>query len=238
MSAPSPHYLLYSDSAPGDADCSPGDWRFVLEAIDGSAKVEVADSELDIRGERLELLAVVRGLEALDQPSKVTLVTPSRYVSRGISQGLPDWRQNDWQWERHGEMVPVKNRDLWQRVDRALEFHRVECRRWRFDSAHQHDGDAKAISQRDAPSHFDTAGNMTTMTVPERLNRRIGAPHIHFPPRSSFTAGEMQLPARSRRRRIQTWLFGLHRAIAIVIEKLWLCLRQVGSPLFRAPWLD
>ena len=75
------------------------------------------------------------GLEALEQPSRVTLITASKYVSRGLADGLQDWRENDWQWENHGAMVPIKNRDLWQRLDRALAFHRLECRAWRVDSA-------------------------------------------------------------------------------------------------------
>jgi ribonuclease HI len=81
-------------------------------------------------------LAVVRGLEALAQPSRVTLVTHSRYVNRGLTYGLAEWRANGWQWEHFGQMVPVKNRDLWQRVDRALLFHQLDCRRWRFDLPH------------------------------------------------------------------------------------------------------
>jgi len=72
----------------------------------------------------------------LEQPSQVTLLTDSRYVSQGIAHGLTEWRSNDWCWERFGELTPVKNRDLWQRVDRALRFHRVDCRTWRFDAPH------------------------------------------------------------------------------------------------------
>jgi ribonuclease HI len=225
MSAPTPHYLLYSASAPGDADGSPGDWRFVLEALDGSAKVEVADSEPDIRGERLELLAVVRGLEALDQPSKVTLVTPSRYVSRGLSHGLSDWRQNDWQWERHGEMVPVKNRDLWQRVDRALGFHRVECRRWRFDSAHE-------------PADAASGGGANSDTGPGRSNHRAGGPHIRFAKRRAPPEQEAELAYHSKFRLFRQRLLVVRRLIAAITERLSLRLRQIGSPLFRAPWLD
>jgi ribonuclease HI len=224
MSAPTPHYLLYSATAPGDADDSPGDWRFVLEALDGSAKVEVADSEPDIRGERLELLAVVRGLEALDQPSSVTLVTPSRYVSRGLSHGLSDWRQNDWQWERHGEMVPVKNRDLWQRVDRALEFHRVECRRWRFDAAHSVDESDGGESISNATSH--------------RANHRSGGPHVRFSNRTASPERETEIEDCARPWRFRQRLLMLRRLIAAVVERLSLRLRQIGSPLFRAPWLD
>ena len=105
----------------------------MLQSIDGAEQFEAADAEPEIHGERLELLAVVRGLEALPQPSRVTLVTPSKYVNRGLTYGLQEWRANDWQWEHFGQMVPVKNRDLWQRIDRALRFHDLDCRTWRFD---------------------------------------------------------------------------------------------------------
>lgn len=134
MKAATPHYLLFSESR---RQRKQGQWRFVLQSIDGSQQFEAADDEPDVQGERLELLAVVRGLEALEQPSRVTLVTPSKYVNRGLTYGLDEWRANDWQWEHYGEMVPVKNRDLWQRVDRALGYHQLECRTWRFDLPHQ-----------------------------------------------------------------------------------------------------
>jgi ribonuclease HI len=133
MKVTAPHYLLFSESC---RKSSQGQWRFVLHSIDGSEQLEAADAEPDAQGERLELLAVVRGLEALEQPSRVTLVTPSKYVNRGLTYGLAEWRANGWQWEHFGEMVPIKNRDLWQRVDRALLYHRVECRTWRFDLPH------------------------------------------------------------------------------------------------------
>ncbi|MEX0677216.1 MAG: RNase H family protein [Pirellulales bacterium] len=133
MKAATPHYLLFSESR---RQREQGQWRFVLQSVDGSQQFEAADDEPDVAGERLELLAVVRGLEALEQPSRVTLVTPSKYVNRGLTYGLDEWRANDWQWEHYGEMVPVKNRDLWQRVDRALLYHQLDCRTWRFDLPH------------------------------------------------------------------------------------------------------
>lgn len=133
MRVAAPHFLLFSESSRKSAQ---GQWRFVLQSLDGKEQLEAADAEPNARGERLELLAVVRGLEALEQPSRVTLVTPSKYVNRGLTYGLPEWRANDWQWEHYGEMVPVKNRDLWQRVDQALRYHELECRTWRFDLPH------------------------------------------------------------------------------------------------------
>ena len=127
-----PRFLLFSESRGANAR-EGGQWRFVLESADGTSRFEAADDEGPTEPGRLELLAVIRGLEALDQPSRVTLVTPSRYVSRGLRFGLQQWRENDWQWERFGEMTRVKNWDLWQRIDRAMHYHQVECRTWRFD---------------------------------------------------------------------------------------------------------
>lgn len=135
MHVRAPHYLLFTDCVE-DEGGSGGRWRFSLEAANGSDCLEADDCEPSVGGKRLELLAVIRGLEALDQPSRVTLVTPSRYVSRGIRFGLEEWRRSDWRWERFGEMVRITNHDLWQRLDSALSFHQVECRRWRFDAAH------------------------------------------------------------------------------------------------------
>jgi ribonuclease HI len=133
MNIPTPHFFLFSQAS---RESERDEWSFVLKAADGSAILKVADAEPDARGERLELLAVVRGLEALDQPSRVTLVTPSRYVKRGINYGLPEWGRNGWKWEHFGEMVPVKNRDLWQRLDRALKIHRIQGSLVRVDAAH------------------------------------------------------------------------------------------------------
>ena len=125
MSVPAPHFLLRT--APTGID-RPGRWSFMLESGDGSHSLKVEDDEPDTHGERLELLALVRGLEAVPQPARVTVVATSSYVNRVLNGGLDEWRASDWQWERHGEMVPVKNADLWRRVDRALHFHSVDCR--------------------------------------------------------------------------------------------------------------
>jgi len=132
MTPNSPHYLLFSEASRDEpsAPC----WRFVLQNVETQRRFSATDTELADCGERLELLAVVRGLEALDGPARVTLVTKSRYVSRGIKSGLAEWRLNDWSWERFGHMVPVRDCDLWQRVDRALGFHQVDCQAWQFDS--------------------------------------------------------------------------------------------------------
>jgi len=143
-----PQYRLYTEAGVAH---QPGRWRFVLYCPDCETPLEAEDVDPVARGERLELLGVVYGLEALDQPARVVLMTPSVYVREGIRYGLPQWRRNDWQWESFDKMVPVKNCDLWQRVERAMRFHEVECRTWRIDPAHAavpspHVGDARGLS--------------------------------------------------------------------------------------------
>jgi ribonuclease HI len=133
MDHTTPDFLLFSHV---DRSGQSGQWQFVLRSKDGSQRLEAQDAEADLPVERLELLTVVRALESLDQPSRVTLVECSDYVWTGVRYGLSEWRSNDWRWEFFGQMVPVKNSDLWQRLDRALEFHDVECRRRRFDPPH------------------------------------------------------------------------------------------------------
>ena len=142
MQAINRHYLLFSEvtgSPDSLAGCFRGQWRFVLEAMSGGRRVIAQDAEPGIKESRLELLAVVRGLEALDGPAHVTLITRSQYVSRGLRGGIAEWRQNNWHWERFGQWVPIRDDDLWQRVDRAMDFHHVDCRIWNFTDKMPHD---------------------------------------------------------------------------------------------------
>src|SRR5205085_10381837 len=123
-----PHFLLFAEAR---VEGQQGTWRFVLARVGSSQSLSAIDVEPVSSHERLELLALVRGLEAIDEPARVTLVTNSRYVSRGLTRGLADWRSQDWCWERFGQLVPVRHHDLWRRVDCALQFHEVYCRLWR-----------------------------------------------------------------------------------------------------------
>lgn len=173
MSVRPPHFILFSESSRGrtqpvsntavDSASRPigGRWHFSLRTADGHPKLDVVEQEAEPSRERLDLLAVVRGLEALDQPSRVTLVTASGYVHRGLRFGLTTWRQDDWQWECYGQMVPIKNRDLWQRVDRAMQYHDVKCRFARVDRAHD---DLSVV----CPPPAAAASEQPTVSAPRR----------------------------------------------------------------------
>jgi ribonuclease HI len=124
-------YLTLHSHTRSDVDRS--EWSFTVASDDGSTQLGVSDIEPEVSGERLELLSVIRGLEALDQPSNVMVVTSSRYVNQGLSYGLDEWRRNGWTWQCYGRREEIKNADLWRRLDHLLEFHRVECRYLRID---------------------------------------------------------------------------------------------------------
>lgn len=143
MKTTAPEYKLFSVTGTDS-----GHWKMTLQTPDDDVRLEVDDCEPDTSGERLALLSVVRGLEALDEPALVEVHTSSVYVREGIRYGLQQWRANDWQWESFGQMVPVKNCDLWQRVDRALCFHKVECHTWRVEPLHAWAESQQAKSQQ------------------------------------------------------------------------------------------
>lgn len=141
-----PHFVLFSrsdeqaapsESGAHDTDQQGGSWYFRIQSDDGAIRCEATDVEVGISRERLELLAVVRGLEAFEQPSSVTLVTTNPQISRSVRQGLDYWRDRGWMWERFGEKVPMTNSDLWQRIDRAIQIHEIRCRTYRVDRAHR-----------------------------------------------------------------------------------------------------
>jgi ribonuclease HI len=128
-----PHYLLFVETA---RDNNPGQWQFMLKETSGIAQFRVVDVEPGVSGERLDLLTIIRALESLDQPSRITLTSCSPYIRQGMQYGISEWRANKWQWEFFGYMVPIKHADLWQRMDHLLHVHAVECRQQRIDGPH------------------------------------------------------------------------------------------------------
>lgn len=171
MSDRRPEYLLFCDVG-GQGET--GRWRFVLRSVDSTFRLEADDVEPKVRGQRLELLTVVRGLEALDRPSRVTLITASTYVREGIRTGVAEWRANGWRWECFGQMVPVKNADLWQRIARALEFHEVDCRTYRLDPPHRFVGEYRGAGRTTSPSGGLSRRRRAARTGPVRgLGTRV-----------------------------------------------------------------
>jgi len=110
---------LYTDGAclgnPG-----PGGWAYILRRPDDGAEAVESGGEMKTTNNRMELTAVIRGLEALDGPTAVTLVGDSEYVLKGLTEWLPGWKRRNW---RKSDRKPVLNADLWQRLDELMQHH-------------------------------------------------------------------------------------------------------------------
>lgn len=127
-----PHYVLVAETAPQN-----GRWSFKLGRSRGAWELWAADTEPEMRDERLELLAVIRGLEAVDGPAQVTLWSSAPGLRRRIERGLLRWELAQFRAGRPGSPLPVENADLWRRIDRLLKIHQVQFRRLRLDGAHE-----------------------------------------------------------------------------------------------------
>lgn len=98
-----------------------GGWGAVLRR--GKTEKELYGAEAETTNNRMELMAVIQGLEALNRPCRVKVTTDSTYVLKGIKEWLADWKRRGW---RTAARKPVKNQDLWQRLDAVLAEHEVE----------------------------------------------------------------------------------------------------------------
>ncbi len=106
----------------------PGGWGVLLEC-NGQDKT-LCGGEADTTNNRMELTAAIMALEALRQPCEVTLHTDSTYVKQGLTEWLPSWRARGW---LTASRKPVKNQDLWRRLDAAAARHRID---WRWIKGH------------------------------------------------------------------------------------------------------
>jgi ribonuclease HI len=118
---------IYTDGAcrgnPG-----PGGWAALLQV--GEHEKELSGAEALTTNNRMELTAVIRALESLKRPVRVRLYTDSQYVRRGITEWLRAWKARDW---RTVDRKPVKNQDLWQRLEEVSAPHQIE---WHWVPGH------------------------------------------------------------------------------------------------------
>jgi ribonuclease HI len=131
-----PHVVIHTDGA-CSGNPGPGGWGAILSS--GSHEKELKGGETHTTNNRMELMAAIAALEALKKPSIVDLHTDSQYLQQGISQWIRGWKRNGW---RTADKKPVKNTDLWQRLDAALAQHEV---RWHWVRGHNgHDLNERA----------------------------------------------------------------------------------------------
>lgn len=106
----------------------PGGWGAVLRA--GRHEKEIYGGEAASTNNRMELMAAIAALESLKRPCTVVLTTDSQYLRKGITEWLPQWKRRGW---KTADKKPVKNADLWERLERASAPHRID---WRWIKGH------------------------------------------------------------------------------------------------------
>lgn len=124
--------LAYTDGA-CSGNPGPGGWGALMQAKDGNAIVkerELKGGEKLTTNNRMELLAAINALEALERASAITIVTDSTYVKNGVTSWIHGWKKNGW---KTAAKKPVKNDDLWKRLDEAQARHDVT---WEWVKGH------------------------------------------------------------------------------------------------------
>ena len=138
-----------------DGACSgnpgPGGWGAILRS--GGTEKELSGGEAATTNNRMELMAAISALEALKRPCKVAIHTDSSYVKDGITRWIHNWRRNGW---RTADRKPVKNAELWQRLDALMGTHDVDWRWVRGHAGHVENERADQLA-RDAMEPYKKA---------------------------------------------------------------------------------
>lgn len=121
------HVTIYTDGA-CSGNPGPGGWGAIL--VYGKSRKELSGGEFETTNNRMELQAAIEALNALKRPCKVELYTDSVYVRDGITKWIKGWQRNGW---RTSAKKPVKNAELWQDLQAALEPHDVD---WHWVKGH------------------------------------------------------------------------------------------------------
>jgi ribonuclease HI len=109
----------------------PGGWGALLSF--GEHKKEIYGYEEETTNNRMELMAAIRSLEILSRECSIVLTTDSQYVRQGITEWMEGWKKRGW---KTAAKKPVKNKDLWQRLDKAVREHSIE---WKWVKGHSGD---------------------------------------------------------------------------------------------------
>lgn len=140
-----PHVVAYTDGA-CSGNPGPGGWGVIL--IYGEHRKELNGGERVTTNNRMELMAAISALEALKKPARVDIHTDSEYVQKGISVWINGWKRNGW---RTSAKQPVKNADLWQRLDAAQARHEVHWHWLRGHAGHAENERADQLARAAIP---------------------------------------------------------------------------------------
>ena len=122
-----PYVVIYTDGG-ASPNPGPGGWAAILSSK--GVNKELKGGELDTTNNRMELMAAISALEALKKPCRIDLHTDSQYLRNGIMSWIGKWKRNGW---KTADRSPVKNVDLWERLDLALGQHQIS---WHWVKGH------------------------------------------------------------------------------------------------------
>jgi len=131
---------IYTDGA-CSGNPGPGGWAAIL--VYGKTEKALTGAEENTTNNRMELMAAIAGLEALKTVCRVDLYTDSTYVQKGMKEWLKDWKRRGW---KTADKKPVKNADLWQRLDEAAARHEVKWHWVKGHSGHEMNDRADALA--------------------------------------------------------------------------------------------
>jgi len=140
--------VIYADGA-CKGNPGPGGWGVLLRA--GGREKELHGGEPQTTNNRMELTAVIEGLAALKQRSRVRVYTDSQYVQKGISEWIHDWKRRGW---RTASRSPVKNVDLWKRLDELARGHEVGWHWVKGHAGHPENERADALANKGIPQEI------------------------------------------------------------------------------------
>lgn len=142
--AASPQIEIHTDGA-CSGNPGPGGWGALL--LHGTTEKELSGGESLTTNNRMELMAAIRALESLKKPCRIALYTDSQYVQKGITEWLPGWIRKGW---KNSKGEPVKNQDLWQRLQEASSSHRIEWKWVKGHAGHAENERVDALARRAA----------------------------------------------------------------------------------------
>lgn len=135
------HVDIYTDGA-CSGNPGPGGWGAIL--VYGEVEKELSGFETETTNNRMELMAVIAGLEQLKAPCKVDVHSDSTYVLKGISEWLPSWKKRGW---KTADKKPVKNVELWQRLEEAAAKHEIKWNWVKGHNGHEMNERADALAR-------------------------------------------------------------------------------------------
>lgn len=115
---------LYTDGA-CSGNPGPGGWAFILRCATTGKELERAGGEPVSTNNKMELMAVIQGLEVLKEPCEVTLFADSTYVLQGMKSWMAGWKSRGWKRKEGSRLAEVKNVDLWKRLDGLMQTHQI-----------------------------------------------------------------------------------------------------------------